>query len=96
MAIDPLILAKRDQVLSLAAKHGAGNVRLFGSFARGQAREDSDVDLLVDAGPNTTPWFPGGLVADLQALLGRPINLVTLQGLNPHFRPTVLAECVRL
>ena len=49
---------KRDVILAVAAKHGVTRVRVFGSFARGEAREDSDLDLLIDAGARTPPWFP--------------------------------------
>jgi hypothetical protein len=45
-------------------------VRVFGSFARGDANEESDVDFLIEAGPHTPPWFPGGLLVDLQEGIG--------------------------
>ena len=45
--------------------YGVARFGLFGSFARGEAREDSDLDLLIEAGPQTPPWFPGGLLVDL-------------------------------
>src|SRR5271157_93663 len=60
----------RDEILRVAARHGAGNVRLFGSVARGEDTPESDVDLLVDVTGDTTPWFPGSLIADLEQLLG--------------------------
>lgn len=82
----------RDTIRRIAERHGARNVRIFGSVARGEAGPDSDIDLLVEAGPATTPWFPGGLVADLEEALGRRVDVVTLQGLAPEFRERVLEE----
>jgi len=51
---------KRAAILAIAAKHGGQRVRVFGSFARGDAREDSDLDLLIDAGPRRPPWVDSG------------------------------------
>ena len=53
-----LMRQHRDEILRIAARHGARNVRVFGSVARNAERVDSDVDLLIEAGPETTPWFP--------------------------------------
>ncbi len=89
-----LIRLNREEIVRIAAKHGARNVRVFGSVARGQARPESDVDFLVDAGPTTTPWFPGGLIVDLEALLGRRVEVVTERGLHPLLRESVLHEAV--
>ena len=58
MTLDELGPDKRAAILSIAEKHGVRNVRIFGSFARGEARPDSDLDLLITAGPRTPPWFP--------------------------------------
>lgn len=82
MGRQELIQEKRREIPAIAAKHGAYNVRLFGSVARGEAGPESDVDILVDAGPVCTPFFPGGLVMDLQNLLGRPLDVVTEKGLR--------------
>ena len=70
MGLNEILREKREEILKIAAKHGAYNVRIFGSVARGEADEASDVDFLIDAGPKRTPFFPGGLVMDLQELLG--------------------------
>jgi uncharacterized protein len=94
MGVDELIGPQRDMILRIAAKHGAHNVRVFGSVARGDAGRDSDVDLLIDAGATTSAWFPGGLVADLEAVLGRRVDVVTERGLMPELRPHVLREAV--
>ena len=87
---------KRDDVLRIAAKHGAYNVRIFGSVARGEATPDSDIDLLIEKGPTTTPWFPAGLVLELEESLGRRVDIVTEKALNPYLRDRVLREAVPL
>jgi len=89
-----LVRLKRQEILSIAARHGARNVRVFGSVARGEARPDSDVDFLVDAGPATSSWFPGGLILDLEALLGKRVEVVTERGLHPLLRDSILKEAV--
>ena len=96
--LDPaqFIRAKRDEILRIAAKHGARNVRVFGSVARGEARPESDVDFLIDVGPVTSSWFPAGLIVDLQELLGRPVEVVTEKGLDPLIRDRVFKEAMPL
>ena len=69
---------------------------MFGSFARGEAREDSDLDLLIEAGPQTPPWFPGGLLADLEGELGRKVDIVEESALHPLVRERVLHDAVPL
>lgn len=96
MMIEQLLLEKRDEIRRIAARHGARNVRVFGSVARGEARTDSDIDLLVEAGPETSSWFPAGLVLDLEEALGRKVQVVTEKGLNPDLREQVLREAVPL
>ena len=56
----------------------------------------SDIDLLVSPGPETSSWFPAGLILDLESLLGRRVDVVTEKGLNPHLREQVLREAVPL
>jgi hypothetical protein len=87
---------RRDEILQVAARHGAGNVRLFGSVARGEDTPESDVDLLVDVTGETTPWFPGGMVADLEQILGRRVQVVIRRSLSPLIRDAVLREAVPL
>jgi predicted nucleotidyltransferase len=96
MEIEELIGRRREDILRIAHHHGARNVRVFGSIARGEAKPTSDLDLLVEAGPNPTPWFPGGLVLDLEELLGRRVDVVTEQALHPSMRDRVLREAVPL
>jgi uncharacterized protein len=87
-----LVRAKRDEIQRIAAQHGARNIRVFGSVARGSARSSSDVDFLVDVEPVTSSWFPAGLVLDLESLLGRRVDVVTERGLNPLIRDEVQQE----
>ena len=68
--------ARREEILRIAAARGAHNVRVFGSVARGEARPDSDVDLLVDLDPERTLLDLGGLILDLQETLGREVDVV--------------------
>ncbi len=89
-----LVRAKREQIRKIAAQHGARNVRVFGSVARGDARPDSDVDFLIDVEPVTSSWFPAGLVQDLESLLGRRVEVVTERGLNHLIRDEILREAV--
>jgi predicted nucleotidyltransferase len=91
-----LIRVHRDEILRVATLHGAGNVMLFGSVARGENTPESDVDLLVDVTGDTTPWFPGGLVADLERLLGQRVQVVIRRSLSPLIRVAVLREAVPL
>lgn len=83
---------KREDILRIAERHGAYNVRVFGSVARGEARPDSDVDFLIDVEPKHSPWFPAGLVLDLEDLLGRPVDIVALDGLHWFIRDQILRE----
>jgi len=96
MTLEELRQDKRAAILAIAAKHGVQGVRVFGSFARGEAREDSDLDLLIEAGPQTPPWFPGGLLVDLEDELGRRVDIAEERALHPLVRERVLHEAVPL
>jgi uncharacterized protein len=96
MTVEQLLHEKREEIQRIAAKHGARNVRIFGSVARREARPDSDIDLLVDAGPKTSSWFPAGLILDLEEVLGCKVEVVTEKGLNEYLRDRVLTEAVAL
>ena len=96
MTLDQLGEDKRAAILAIAAKHGVRRVRVFGSFARGEARQDSDLDLLIDAGPQTPPWFPGGLLVDLEEELGRKVDIAEESALDPLVRERVLREAILL
>lgn len=91
-----LIRSHREQLLALARRHGVTNVRVFGSMARGDAREDSGVDLLVSLPSGTSGLALGGLLMDAEELLGRRVDVVTEQGLHPALRERVLTEAVPL
>ncbi len=86
----------RTEILRIAKRHGVTAVRVFGSAARNELRADSDIDLLIEVEGDTTPWFPGGLVAELEALLGRRVDVVEAPALRPALRDAVLREAVPL
>lgn len=96
MRTEALVQAKRKEILEIARRHGAVDVRIFGSAARGEARSDSDVDLLVKPGPKTSAWFPAGLILDLEDLLGRKVDVLTEGALHWYIRDRILAEAVPL
>lgn len=82
----------RDRIRDIASRHGVGSIAVFGSVARGEARDGSDVDLLIEVTGPTTPWFPGGLVAELESLLGCRVDVAEHRSLNPHLRDAILSE----
>ena len=84
----------REQILAVAARHGAGNVRVFGSVARGEADAASDIDFLVDFEPGRSLLDLAALLVDLEDLLGHPVDVVTEPGLKARIRKRVLAEAV--
>ena len=88
--------AKRGEILRIAAKRGARNVRIFGSAARGEADERSDVDVLVDMEPGRSLLDMGGLLMDLRELLGRDVDVVTEPSLHWYIRDRILREAVPL
>ena len=96
MTLEELRGGKRDLILKLAAEHGAYNVRVFGSVARGDAVLQSDVDFLVDLQPGRSLSDLGGLLMDLQDLLHSKVDVVTEKGLRVRVRERILAEAVPL
>lgn len=97
LEIDEVIGAQRAEVLQIAARYGASNVRVFGSVARGEARADSNLDLLVTWDyARMAAWGSAGLWDELEALLGRPVDVTSERGLNPLIRDQVLAEAIPL
>jgi len=96
VSINELLKEKREEILAIAARHGAYNVRIFGSVARGEANSDSDVDFLVDTHQNRSSWFPVGLKLDLEDLLGREVDIATEKTLHQQIRDKVLQEAVSL
>jgi len=98
MKIEEAVKKRAEEIRRIAERHGAMNIRLFGSFARGEANPESDVDLLVDIGTaaQTSSWFPIGLILELEELLGRRVEVVTERSLNKDLRERVLREAVPL
>jgi len=92
MNANQLLQSKRQEIMQIAARHGATNVRVFGSVARGEARPDSDVDFLVNLEANRSLLDLARLLRELQTLLNRPVDVVTEAGLRPRLRPQVLKE----
>ena len=97
MTLDDLTPETKETIKAIAAQHGAFNVRVFGSVARGQADQDSDLDLLVDYDLNKiSPWFPVRLIRDLETFLNVKVDIVTSEGLKARIRNKVLQESVNL
>lgn len=93
----PMLQNRREEILQVAARHGAFNVRVFGAVARGEADAHSDIDFLVDYSLECiTPWFPAGLVLDLQQLLARKVDVATEASLKERIRDRVLQEAIPL
>jgi predicted nucleotidyltransferase len=96
MGIEELLSENRPAILRAAKAHGAGNVRVFGSVARGEASADSDVDLLVDLEPGRSLLDHAALVIELEALLGRKVDIAIARGLRSRIRDRVLKEAIPL
>ncbi|MCX6055123.1 MAG: nucleotidyltransferase family protein [Chloroflexi bacterium] len=96
MDLQTLLKQKRELVLETAAHYGAYDVRVFGSVARGEADGASDIDLLVKLEPGRSLMDLGGLLYDLQNLLGTEVDVVTEKGLRARIREQVLHEAVPL
>jgi uncharacterized protein len=96
MDVAEILWSKRQQVLQTARKHGAYDVRVFGSVARGEAQPGSDIDLLVAMEPGRSLLDLGGLVMELQQLLGQGVDVVTERGLKSRIRDRVLSEAIPL
>lgn len=93
---DPALDQHRKEILALAARRGASNIRVFGSAARGEAVVGSDVDLLVSFEAGRTLLDLIGLKHDLEELIKCPVDVVTDRALSPYLRDRVLAEAVPL
>ena len=96
MGVLELLRQRRNEILKLASQHGARNVRVFGSAARGEADGDSDIDFLVELEPDRTLFDLGALLMDLQDLLGRKIDIVTDDSIYWLLRRRILKEAVSL
>jgi predicted nucleotidyltransferase len=87
-----LLKTRRKEILQIAARNGAINVRVFGSVARGENRPDSDIDFLVNLEAGRSLLDLARLLRELNALLGMPVDVVTEAGLRPRIKPQVLKE----
>jgi hypothetical protein len=92
MGIPEIIQDKKEQILALASRHGASNVRIFGSVANGTADENSDIDFLVDLEKGRSLFDLGGLLMDLQKLFNRKVDVVTENSLHWYIKKRILNE----
>ncbi len=91
-----MLIQRRDDILAVAEKRGAYNVRVFGSVARGEDDEDSDIDVLVDMEKGRSLLDLGGLLMDLRELLGCSVDVVTANGLRERIRDRVMRDAIPL
>jgi uncharacterized protein len=96
MSIHELLQKRREDILRIAAQHGASHVRIFGSVARGEAKPDSDVDFLVELEPSRSLLDRVALIQDLEELLGRKVDVATDRGLRQCLRDRILNEALLL
>jgi len=96
ITLEAKLQAKRDAILQLATQYGARNVRVFGSVARQEADTQSDIDFLVDMEQGRSLFDLGGLLMELQTLLGCRVDIVTEKGLRSRIRQRVLDEAISL
>ena len=96
MGIDEIIGDKREAVMELAERHGARNLRVFGSVARGGAGSDSDLDLLVEMDDDRSLLDLIALGQDLEELLGRPVDVITDRSVSRHLRGEIFGEAIAL
>lgn len=89
-----ILADKRDEILRLAELHGARNVRVFGSVARGEANQESDIDILVHMEDGRSYFDLVDLLDALQELLGRNVDIVDDDGLSPYLKDRILAEAI--
>ncbi len=87
---------RRRAIAEIAARHGADSLRVFGSFARGEARPESDIDLLVRMDGGRSLFDQAAMLVELRDLLGREVDVVTEDGLRESIRERVLREAVPL
>ncbi|PZO10265.1 MAG: DNA polymerase subunit beta [Leptolyngbya foveolarum] len=87
----------REEILRIAESHGAFNVRVFGSVVRGEATAKSDIDFLIDYDiERTSSWFPVGLIHELEAFLGRKVDVVPADSVHHFIKESVLSEAIAL
>ena len=96
MDLDKILKDQREKILRITASHGAQNVRVFGSLARGEARPDSDVDILVELDPGRSLLDVIAIKQDLEDLMGCDVDVVTEAAISPYIREQVLKEAISL
>lgn len=96
MITQQTIQRRREEILAVARRYGAHDMRIFGSVARGDQREDSDLDLVVRFDPDRSLFDHGGLICDLEELLGVKVDVVSEGGMRERFRRYVEKEAVSL
>ena len=94
--LQQLLRTHREDILKIASRHGAYNVRIFGSAARGEARPDSDIDVLVEFEPGHSLLDRISLMRELEELLGQKVDVVTEQALHHYIRDEVLQQAISL
>ena len=92
MTTTEIVQTERDEIVRIAERQNARDVRVFGWVARGEATENSDLDLRVSAGEEASPWFLSALVEELERLLGRKVEVGTEDGLYWLIRRRILQE----
>jgi predicted nucleotidyltransferase len=96
MSVQDMLKEKREEILQIAARHGARNVRIFGSVVRGEADGRSDIDLLVTLQPGTTLLDHAALILELEELLGCKVDVASDRGLRPRVKERVMSEAMPL
>ena len=91
MTVSDVLGNCREELLRITDRYGARDIRVFGSLARGEAGPESDVDLLVKLDPGVTLFKHAALVRELEALLGRKVDVVSERGLRPRVRELIFA-----
>jgi uncharacterized protein len=90
------LFRRRDEIIAVAKRYGAGDVRIFGSVARGDATENSDLDLIVRLEPGRSLLDLGGLLMDLRDLLGVKVDIISENGIRDRWRDHLMQEAVPL
>ncbi len=96
MNINDLLNDKREEIMHLAVKYGARNIRIFGSAARGEASPESDIDFLVTIEKGRSLLDVIGLSQDLEELMGRKVDVITDGGISPYLRDKIYSEAIPL
>ena len=96
MAVSTIVQIKRDDILRIATQHGASNVRLFGSAARGEAGPESDVDVLIHLEPGRSLLDIVAIKQELEDFLGCKVDVLTEASISPYLRERILREAIRL